>query len=249
MRIIRSAVPFLRFAAFLWIFAACNNRAAPPRPIQAAGEAAAAIAPPVIYSSHVAVLFDRGQDTAFVESALEGIREKYGLFESQGLVYPILFPGDFQPPRISLLPGKLAEIPLRALVILDAPEGTHRALARLQDTWRETGTVCPVIAINPQGELLGIQSGSDLVLDIDIDELQPSDGGRFHAQRVLMQILEYFGVNEYTEWQAAHDPKADAEDLLYQCGDGWTTRPFVDKDTGLRAANHFVVTGFQPKKR
>jgi hypothetical protein len=197
---------------------------------------------PAVYTSPVAILFGEGHnDASFVDASLAVMAAQYGLSKTQGLVHPLIFPGDFPNGRISLLPDMLKDFPVRALVLVGAPEGTHRALARLQDAWQDALTAYPVVSILPKDDTLGIESGSDLVLDYGTPPNGEVGGIEAEEERTLslvMALLEFFSKSEIRERPPEELPTL----ILQSLGDFWTAKPWKDPATGIPAANHFVLT-------
>lgn len=199
----------------------------------------------------VAVLFGYGyNDELFVSGMTEELALSFGLAEDGGAVVPLVFPDDFgrgSSARISLLSSLLKEARASALVIVGAPEGTHRALAAMQDAGG--GSIgFPVISLLPQDDVLGMEATCDLVLDYlpSSAKEEEFDGDSeafidnvpslveravYYVSLVPLDSTDGFG-------QTLNELTLHARLLA---GSEWTVSQYIDPETGIRPYNHFVI--------
>ena len=100
-------------------------------------------------------------------TALLGAR--YGLESDGGLIYTMIYPDSFKHGAKGYATELTAALTgtdkdLAGIIILGAPENTHKAFAKLQDFW-EMGVPYPIYALFPQDDVLGLESTCDFVLD------------------------------------------------------------------------------------
>lgn len=184
----------------------------------------------------------------FVEELLSVLGDEFGLDAENGLIYPLLFPDDFVyngvKGRISSLPDILMEKKLRAVYIVGAPEGTHRALATMQDKKEtETALDIPVFSLFPQDDVLGIESGSDIVIDFG-QFYSPSpmseEGGLEHLS-LVPEILHSL-IKKESLFDRNFSSKEKKTFLEKSLGLAWNVETSVDLQTGLRSKNHFDIS-------
>lgn len=187
-------------------------------------------------------------DQPFVAATLQELGHTLGLADHGGAVVPYVYPQDFMwggSARISSLASMLEEEGVMGLVVVGAPEGAHRVLASLQET--ELGRArYPVISLMPQDDILGIESGSDIVIEYvpasatsDLTE----ESGAYQenvpqliaraAYYITLLPADYFGGFAQDLELFAH-----ARQLA---GSNWNVSRYIDPETGLSPMNHFVI--------
>lgn len=182
----------------------------------------------------------------FVHELLSVLGDAFGLDCENGLIYPLLFPDDFVyngvKGRISSLPDILMEKKLRAVYIVGAPEGTHRALATMQDK-KERALDIAVFSLFPQDDVLGIESGSDIVIDFG-QFYSPSpmseEGGLEHLS-LVPEILHSL-IKKESLFDRNFSSKEKKTFLEKSLGLAWNVETSVDLQTGLRSKNHFDIS-------
>ena len=98
----------------------------------------------------------------FVNEALSLFSREYGLAEDGGLVLPLVYPKDFLHSgraRISSLKDLVSDYMLDGMIILGAPEATHRALGVIEDEFGGKKPY-PVASFFPQDDMLSILMSS-----------------------------------------------------------------------------------------
>ena len=189
-------------------------------------------------------------DEAFVEATLDELHRTLGLAEKGGAVIPYIYPQDFMrggTARISSLSEMLKEAGAMGLVVVGAPEGTHRALAALQETELERA-LYPVISLMPQDDILGIESGSDIVIEYvpasaTVEGELVAESGTFqeNVPQLIARSAYYLTLlpPEYVGgFQQDLELLTHARQLA---GSSWTVSRYIDPETGLCPMNHFVI--------
>ena len=199
----------------------------------------------------IAVVLGYGyNDEAFVEATLDELHRTLGLAEKGGAVIPYIYPQDFMrggTARISSLSEMLKEAGAMGLVVVGAPEGTHRALATLQETELERA-LYPVISLMPQDDILGIESGSDIVIEYvpasaTVEGELVAESGTFqeNVPQLIARSAYYLTLlpPEYVGgFQQDLELLTHARQLA---GSSWTVSRYIDPETGLCPMNHFVI--------
>lgn len=182
------------------------------------------------------------------EPLLKMLGENFGLAEDGGLIYPLIYPDDFKHGSRGYVSDFAAilqseDLDLCGIVLLGAPENTHKALAKNQDKW-EQNVPYPVIALFPQDDVLGIESTCDIVVDKGQNagltgELAPEESdGSVHedAPQIINETISYIllldGAPERTKSLQTH---------LTQMLKKHSFHNYTDPESGLSSINHFVL--------
>lgn len=187
-------------------------------------------------------------DASFVEAALQELDRTLGLAERGGAIVPYIFPDDFMrgnSARISDLTDMLEEDEVMGLVVVGAPEGTHRVLAALQDT-ELNRAYYPVISLMPQDDILGIEAGSDIVIEYvpasATEELVEESGVyQENVPQLIARVAYYltlFPSDYFGGFQQDLELLTHARQLA---GSQWNVSRYIDPETGLCPMNHFVI--------
>lgn len=187
-------------------------------------------------------------DEDFVEATLQELDRSLGLAERGGAIVPYVFPDDFMrggSARISDLTGMLEEDEVMGLVVVGAPEGTHRVLAALQDT-ELNRAYYPVISLMPQDDILGIEAGSDIVIEYvpasATEELVEESGAYQENVPQLIASVAYYltllPADYFGGFQQDLELLTHARQLA---GSQWDVSRYIDPETGLCPMNHFVI--------
>lgn len=192
----------------------------------------------------VIVLFGYGyNDSSFIQKTQEVLGEEFGLEEESGLIKTLIYPDNFKvgdAERISMLPDLLEGVNVAGLIILGAPERAHVSLARFQDD----GRTWPVFSLFPQDDILGTEAGSDFVLDYTATKMTETELMEESVVE-LSEDLPSLLVSVIRAMQSIEKvpvPVADLLPLVQQiAGSTWKISHYVDVETGLTSANHFVL--------
>lgn len=210
----------------------------------------------------VVVLLGYGYNEGIIkENLLAALDQEYGFAESGGIIIPLIYPDDFISlgyERISLLPERIEEqlneyidgtsdsplTALMALITLGAPDGTHGALADLQDATIDTA----VFSIFSQDDVLGTESGSDLVIDyrpVQIEGVSAFDTTEETNLSYPDDAFEVIAplINTALNWKQIENdglliPALRTEFLKRTACNLFV---YVDPQTGLRSQNHYVL--------
>lgn len=178
------------------------------------------------------------------------LEENYGLDSQGGLIYPLIYPNSFKH-GIRAYASDFSTIlndfenEISGIIILGAPENTHKALAKNQDKWNQEMPY-PVVALFPQDDVLGIESTCDIVIDKGQTKKDDDKNGIgteetevqiiSDAPAVLMQTIEYVRNLNYSL------PKNNTISLhVAQMLQGRNIHHYADSETGLKSINHFVI--------
>ena len=188
------------------------------------------------------------EDT-FVNNLLSILEDEFGLESDKGLIYPLRFPEDFVyngvKGRISSLPDMLLEKNVEALFVVGAPDGTHRALANIQDRRvKEKGLDVPIFSLFPQDDVLGIESGSDMVIDFaqfySSSGGMSEEGGLEHLSLVPNILLSL--IKKEKQFDRNFSVEEKKQFLKKSLGFAWKVDTIADVQTGLRSKNHFEIS-------
>ncbi len=191
----------------------------------------------------ICILFGYGfNEEDFYNEANEMLKEKYGLASEDGIIMSITFPGDLKN-RISNIYDIISENKVKGVILLGAPDNTHRTLTRLRDYWTQTGTPAPhLFSLMPQDDILGEESNCDFVLEY---ERKNSVEAEAEESTVPMdKTVEQILIRAVRYMEELSEPlKADSElhaHVQAIVGEKKVHR-YTDSETGLQAINHFVI--------
>lgn len=191
------------------------------------------------YGGKTAVVLGYGcNDEQTVSVISQTLTGRYG-----SAVEIFVYPDDFLRSgvgRISMLSSLMESYAPTGLIIVGAPEYTHAVLARMQDA----GVSYPIVCLFPQDDVLGIEAGSDLVLEyMPVAETTETDSELSAARaadalpELLMHAVRYMSLRT--------DPLERDENLIMHAralaGNGWSVKQYTDPETGLTSLNHFII--------
>ncbi len=208
----------------------------------------------------VVVLFGYGYNEGeSKEELLNQLSAEYGLAENGGIIIPFVYPDDFDAygyERISLLTdnieaelleltGEVDITKVAAVVTLGAPEGTHYALAEIQDS----GYDAVIFSVFSQDDILGTEAGSTLVIDYSMDQAAQDNRFEHLGELDLSFPANVFDIispliNASFDWNGIDETGLFIPALRteYKKTTSYNFFVFVDPQTGLRAQNHYVLT-------
>ena len=196
-------------------------------------------------NKRLCILYGYGYNNKeFIDEMNSLLFEKFGKAEDGGLVQSFTFPDDFKRGTrvyITNLADMLSDLDVQGLILLGAPEGTHIAIARIQDSWGGS-LPFPVFSIFPQDDVLGIEDSSDFVLDkaqkAEINGIITEEEQSF-VQDVPM-ILE--NCASYITYSSSPIEKnARLYEVVRRICRDLKVERYSDPDTGLISINHFVL--------
>lgn len=172
------------------------------------------------------------------------LEKNFGLNENGGLIYPLVYPSDFKHGAKGYANDFLTTLQDDSLdfcgvVLLGAPENTHKALAKNQDKWNQNMPY-PVVALFPQDEVLGIEATCDIVLDkgqTNESLTEETEVGHIpEAPDVLVNTINYL------QCLSSSIPNGQAlQTHVAQMFKNNKIVHYVDPETGLQSINHFVL--------
>ncbi len=196
-------------------------------------------------NKRICVLYGYGYNSEDFTSIMnQRLFRKFGSAEDGGLIYPLTFPDDFKRGSRAYITG-LAELlsdkELQGIVLLGAPEGTHVAIARMQDSWGGN-LPYPVFTLFPQDDVLGIEDSSDFVIDkaqkAEINGILAEEEQSYvhEIPEILENCIRYISYSE-----CAFEKNSKLFEVVKKiCGKSKVER-YSDPDTGLISINHFVL--------
>ena len=194
----------------------------------------------------IAVVFGYGyNDSDFVTETKERLFARYGNYNENGRLLPLVFPEDFKRGSrtyITDLAHILEDKEVSALVILGAPEGTYAAIARLQDSY--DGTLpFPVISLFSQDDVLGMEYSADFILD---KRQKAQLNGIIEAQsdqEFVEEIPELLDRSVYLADISEEPFKKDEKlfDIVKMITGKAKISRYSDTETGLISINHFLL--------
>ena len=183
-----------------------------------------------------------------VEKFTALLQERYGLESDGGLIYTLIYPDSFKhgaknyaTELSTLLSG--TDKDLAGVIILGAPENTHKAFAKLQDYW-ELNVPYPIYALFPQDDVLGLESTCDFVLDKEqptdlTGDMAPEETVSeiiLEAPEVLTECIDYMLDMEGPFVKDSTLPKHITQMLKNK-----KIHHYVDPESGIQSINHFVL--------
>lgn len=256
------AVAFIKFFAVCVLFtliASCSNSAKAGKkvfsPSVPAEEISQSTTPqedkPLwqVTNKRVCILFGYGYNSPeAVATIMDTLSKQYGASEEGGLIAPIVFPDDFRR-ETKAVPSDFFELlseyknnhNLSGIVLLGAPERTHQALSRLQDSY-EDEVPYAVFSFFPQDDVAGMEAVADIVVDKaqhqtedEVVEVEYDQFIQDDISEILLAAIQYM-LNVEHSFQKDLTLYAYAQQILSP----HNVAHYVDPETGLRSINHFI---------
>ena len=194
----------------------------------------------------ICILF--GEDftiDSFYDDAIRQLTEKYGLADEGGIILPIKYPDDVKS-RISNFYDIITERKIRGIILLGAPEGTHKALYRLRSKPSEEEDAPysnAIFSLMPQDDILGQESTCDFILeyernsDKDMEnEISITPQLAETAESIVIRAVRYIEENP-----EPLQPTTELREHVQTIVGAKKVRRYTDPETGLQAINHFVI--------
>lgn len=190
------------------------------------------------------------------EKIINKLDQNFGLDKNGGLIYPVIYPNDFRMNGRSYVSDLTSlitnfEKDLSALIILGAPERTHIALARIQDSW-DMQTPFYMVTMFPQDDVLGIEATCDFVLESTQNDLLNADLTSTQniteesilkydnkTEEILIDTIEYLSILKEIDFSFQKDNSIYSH--VSQMLKNNSVTPYVDPETGISSINHFIV--------
>lgn len=200
-------------------------------------------------NKRICVLFGYGYNSAEnYKKIINTLSSRFGLEEDGGLIYPLVYPDSFKHGTRGYENDFYQELQsgdkdLEAIIVVGAPDRTHRVMARLQDFWKQNMPY-PVIALFPQDDTLGIESTCDIVFEkaqmVDLSgNVSEDSADAFNTEeleKLLIDVIDYLvcvnGAIEKDENIQIHAAQMVKNRSIHR---------YLDPETGLQSINHFVL--------
>lgn len=179
------------------------------------------------------------------------LTQKYGAAAEGGLIVPVIFPDDFRHEDRAVNADFFAhleeitsnsELKLAGVILLGAPDGTHRAIARIQDAVGSEN-LFPVFSFFSQDEVLGMEAVADIVVDraqaAAIDGMVDAEYSQLVEEDIGVVLLNT--VQLQLDVGGTMEKNAKLLEYVQTIMPSHKVSHYVDAETGLRAVNHFVV--------
>lgn len=192
------------------------------------------------------VFFGYGcNEPKFVEKTKAKLFQQYGDAEKNGNLLALVFPDDFKHGTRSYttnLANILDDKEVSALVVLGAPEGTFKAITRIQDEYN--GKIpFPVISLFSQDDILGTEYTSDIVIDKKqkaqlngILETETEQEFSEEMQEIIERAVFLASIAE-----APFEKDAKLFNIAKMISGNTKISRYVDAETGLIPVNHFIM--------
>lgn len=194
----------------------------------------------------ICIVFGYGYNTEkFVSETKDRLYSKYGNIQDGGLIFPLVYPDDFRA-YITELPNLLDGIELAGIILLGAPEGTHKAIAKIHDSYGNLleRLPFPVFSFFSQDDnIIGMEDSSDFVLDkmqkTVINGLTNTEDELEFVEEVPFIIdnaVRYMLMSE-----APLEKKARLFDAVKMIAGNLKIQRYSDPETGIVSINHFLL--------
>ncbi|MGP1459399.1 MAG: hypothetical protein ACTTKL_08830 [Treponema sp.] len=194
----------------------------------------------------ICVLFGYGYNGAdFTAKMTEELEARYGGAEDGGLILPLVFPDDFKRGGRAFaadFSSRLEDEELRGIILLGAPDGTHKAIARLQDSFGGK-LPYPVFSFFSQDDVLAMEDSADILIDraqkAEIDGVIEQENELLftkEAPELLRNAADIVALSD-----SPFEKNAELLDIAERLTNGAKIARYVDADTGLVSVNHFVM--------
>ncbi len=197
-------------------------------------------------NKNIVVFFGYGyNDEEFVEKTKNQLFKKYGNADENGTLLALVFPDDFKHGSRTYttnLANILDDKEVSGLVILGAPEGTYRAITRLQDEY-DGKLPFPVISLFSQDDILGTEYTSDIVID---KKQKVQLNGILETETEIERSDDITNIIEKSVLLAnlsgvPFEKDAKLFNIAKMIAGNKKISRYVDTETGLIPINHFIL--------
>lgn len=193
----------------------------------------------------ICVVYGYGyNDQNFVSKMNEQLYSKYGNYEDGGFILSYVYPDDFKrgtKSYITLLDSYINDNNLKGLILLGAPEGTYKSIARMQDS-RDGKMGFPVISIFSQDDVVAMEDSADFVLD----KSQKSEINGLVAETDQEYDESITEIIDTCAWycrisESSFEKNAKLYEIVKKIAKNRKVGRYTDTETGLVSINHFVL--------
>lgn len=208
--------------------------------------------------SYVVVVLGYGYNDGFIKTTiLQDLEITYGLADNGGIIIPFVYPDDFLSygyERISLLPSNILDeledlngekdfSSIAGIITLGAPENTHYALAKIQDSGYEN---C-IFSVFSQDDIMGTEAGSTLAIDYALTTPQTQDYNALEEVNLsypdnIFPVISPL-INASLNWENANKNELFIPALRnrYQNTTQCDLSIYIDPQTKIRSENHYIL--------
>jgi len=197
-------------------------------------------------TERICILFGYGyNDADFTAKMTAELEARYGSSADGGLILPLVFPDDFKKggrtyasELVSMLDGEN----ICGIILLGAPDGTHKAVARLQDSFGGT-LPYPVFSFFSQDDVLAMEDSADILIDkaqkAELDGVVET-GTELTFAKEVPELLKN-AADVIASSDAPFEKNAGLLALAERLAGGAKISRYTDTETGLVSVNHFVM--------
>lgn len=186
-------------------------------------------------------------DNEIIKKITNSVGAAFGIDseEKSGLVSLYIYPDDFgKDEKISRLSGMIEKKDIIGMIILGAPDKTHKTIADLMDKNESRKLPYPVYSFFPQDDILGSQYISDFVVDYagnsesSDKDIEGSEEEKTHSikdfdvSNAIVNSIQLILVNSEND-----NISTKVQKIL---GQNHKISRYVDPETKVPAINHFV---------
>lgn len=215
----------------------------------------------------ICVLFGYGfNDGEFLDDFLGILQKRYGLETDGGIILPVIFTendveGQLSIAKISSLYDIISERDIKGIILLGAPDGTHRYLTKLRQDWDDNPPYA-IFSLMPQDDVLGEEFNCDFVLEyernvsLEDEEVEVKTVDKT-AEQIVLRAIRYMVDLPDDRYYPARFPPAgqtaakalrssifsdqDLHSHVQSIVGEKKVRRYVDGETGIQSINHFVI--------
>lgn len=194
----------------------------------------------------ICVLFGHGfNEDEFLEDAISKLKEKYGLESEGGIILPVVFEHDTEETflrisKISNLYDIVNEHNIKGIILLGAPDGTHKQISKLRNDWNGK-TPYAIFSFMPQDDPLGEEFNCDFVLEyerkasLEEEEVEVKTIDKT-AEQIVLRAVRYM-----EDLPSPLPSDLDLHSHVQSIVGEKKVRRYTDGETGIQAINHFVI--------
>ncbi len=214
-------------------------------------------------------------DTEFLNDFIEILKKRYGLESEGGIILPVIYTeedidGLLTISKISSIYDIINERSIKGLILLGAPDGTHRYLSKLRQDWDDRPPYA-IFSLMPQDDVLGEEFNCDFVLEYERkatleeeDEVEVTSIDKT-AEQIILRAIRYMedlpddhyyplmqtGTTSPSSTETEKESVPASRNSIFSDKDLHShvqsivgekkVRRYVDGETGIQSINHFVI--------
>lgn len=172
--------------------------------------------------------------------------DNFGINQPNSLIQTLVYPDDFKRGSRSYASEFFSilndtEKDYSGVLLLGAPENTHKSLAHNQDFW-DLQVTYPIVALFPQDDTLGMESTCDFIID---QKNKTADKNTENNSQIKLDEtnlnLIYKTISYMLKSEIPFEKNAKLSIHIEEMLNSKDFHHFADPDTGLLAINHFVI--------